>query len=52
MVLGYLIGKGQNQEYPNVVVRESAAKIQIQRERVVLGDEVPYHAGKKVKYRP
>jgi len=52
MVLGYLIGKGENQEYPNIVVRESAAKIQIQRERVVVGDEVPYHVGDKTKYRP
>ena len=52
MVLGYLIGKGENQEYPQIVVRESAAKIQIQRERSVVGDEVPYHYGKKSKYRP
>ena len=51
-VLGYLIGATKNQETPNVVRRQSAAKVQIQRERAVLGDEIDYHVGRKDKYRP
>jgi len=51
-VLGYLIGAGKNQETPNVVRRQSAAKIEFQRERVMLGDIPEYHPGRKDKYRP
>ena len=51
-VLGYLIGAGKNQETPNVVRRQSAAKIEFQRERVILGDIPEYHPGRKDKYRP
>lgn len=51
-VLGYLIGSGKNQETPNVVRRQSAAKIEFQRERVILGDMPEYHPGRKDKYRP
>ena len=51
-VLGHLIGEGKNQDTPVIVKRESAAKVQIQRERVVLGDEVPFHVNQKPKYRP
>ena len=51
-VLGHLIGEGKNQDTPIIVKRESAAKVQIQRERVVLGDEVPFHVNQKPKYRP
>ena len=50
-VLGYIIGSGKNQETPNVIRRESAAKIQLQRERVIVGDEIEYHFGRKDKYR-
>jgi len=50
-VLGYLIGSDKNQKTPNVVRRQSAAKIQIQRERVILGDEIEYHQGRRDKYR-
>ncbi len=50
-VYGYLIGADKNQETPKVVVRESAAKVTIGRERSVLGDEVPYHQNIKSKYR-
>ena len=50
-VYGYLIGADKNQETPKVVVRESAAKVSIGRERSVLGDEVPYHQDTKSKYR-
>ena len=38
-VLGYIVGSDKNQETPSVVRRQSAAKLTIQRERVVLGDE-------------
>tara|TARA_Y100000034_G_scaffold120728_1_gene164011 strand:+ start:736 stop:1584 length:849 start_codon:yes stop_codon:yes gene_type:complete len=37
-VLGYTTSMGSNQETPNIVIRENAVKIRIQRERVVLGD--------------
>ena len=51
-VLGYLVGEEENQETPPVVVRESAVKITIGRERAVVGDEPEFHAGRKDKYRP
>jgi|TARA_R110000824_G_scaffold375975_4_gene567025 hypothetical protein len=51
-VFGYLIGEDENQETPKVVVRETAVKVQIGREHVVLEDEIPYHHGLKPKYRP
>jgi len=51
-VLGYLVGSDKNQETPNVVRRQSAAKLIIQRERVVLGDEPYFDADHKDKYRP
>lgn len=50
-VLGYLVGEQENQETPAVIVRESAAKVSIGRERVVVGDEPEFHAGRKDKYR-
>ena len=50
-VLGYLVGSDKNQKTPNVVVRQSAAKLQIQRERSILEDEIEYHLGQKYKYR-
>lgn len=50
-VLGHLIGSGVNQETPNVVIRESAAEVTIGRERVVVGDEPEFHAGREDKYR-
>ena len=37
-VLGYLIGDGDNEEKPNIVVRENAVKVQIPRERVIFGE--------------
>jgi hypothetical protein len=51
-VLGYLVGADKNQETPNVVRRQSAAKIQIQRERLIVGDVPDFHAGRNFKYRP
>ena len=52
MVLGYLVGSDKNQETPFLVRRQSAAKLRIQRERVVLGDKPQYHPDLKNKYRP
>lgn len=37
-VLGYLIGEGENQERPKIVVRENAVEVKIGRERAILGD--------------
>jgi len=51
-VLGHLVGQDKNQETPNVVRRQSAAKIQFQRERVILGDEPYFDVQRKDKYRP
>ncbi len=51
-VLGYLIGGAENQETPNVVKNQSAARLTIQRERVILGDDPDFHFGNKSKYRP
>jgi hypothetical protein len=51
-VLGYLIGAGKNQKTPNVVIRQSAAKIQIQRERTIVGDVPEFRIDNKDKYRP
>ena len=51
-LLGYLIGAGKNQKTPNVVIRESAAKIQIQRERSIIGDIPEFRTDRKDKYRP
>ena len=42
-VLGYIIGQDKNQEQPFVVVRESAAEVKFQRERVVLQDELDHY---------
>jgi len=51
-VLGYLVGSDKNQETPNVVVRQSAAKVTIQREQVVVGAEPYFNTRWKSKYRP
>jgi hypothetical protein len=37
-VLGYLIGDGDNEEKPNIVVRENAVEVRIPRERVIFGE--------------
>lgn len=51
-VLGHITGQDKNQKTPNVVRRQSAAKIQFQRERVILGDIPHYDPERKDKYRP
>ena len=50
-VLGYIIGSNKNDKVPTVTIRESAAEVSIGRERVVVGDEPEFHAGRKDKYR-
>jgi hypothetical protein len=40
-VLGHLIGAGNNQEKPKVVIRENAVQIRFPKERVIVGDEHP-----------
>ena len=47
-VLGYLIGADKNQKQPNVVVRENAVEIRVQRERTILGDEPDWPKGKYI----
>lgn len=39
-VLGYIMGAGQNEERPKVVVRESAADFKLMRERAMTADEI------------
>lgn len=36
--LGHLIGKGVNQESPQIVVRENAVEVKVPREHIILGD--------------
>ena len=49
-VLGYLTGDGTNRDKPKVTKRETVVEIKISRERVVLGDELPWKK-KNNKYR-
>ena len=41
-VLGYLIGEGKNRERPKVTIRENYVKIRVSRERVIVGDKIPW----------
>lgn len=41
-VLGYLIGGGVNRTKPKVTIRESIVEVKISRERVIVGDEIPW----------
>ena len=50
-VLGYLLGEDKNEPQPKVVVRETAAKFEMQRERVITGD-VNEYLEKEGFYRP
>ena len=49
-VLGYIIGEGENQERPKIVVRENAVEIKIPRERVIYGD-IPNHIDDRGFYK-
>ena len=44
-VLGYLIGQDDNGDQPHIVKRENAVKVEITRERVMLGDEPDWLEG-------
>jgi len=37
-VLGYLVGEGENQETPTVVIRENAVEVKLGREKTIFGD--------------
>ena len=50
-VLGHLVGSGKNEEGPQVIIRQGAAEVKIQRERAITQDEVEFHLGKKPKIR-
>jgi len=45
-ILGHLIGAGNNQERPKIVIRENAVQIRFPKERVMIGDEHPDTEGK------
>tara|TARA_Y100000034_G_scaffold133764_2_gene200211 strand:- start:583 stop:1488 length:906 start_codon:yes stop_codon:yes gene_type:complete len=49
-VLGYIIGEGENQERPKIVIRENVVEIKIPRERVILGD-IPQHIDDRGFYK-
>ncbi len=49
-VYGYLIGADSNQKGPYITIRETAAEIKIQRERVIFGDIPDFKNGNK--FRP
>lgn len=50
-VLGYLMGEGINREKPKVVVRENYVEVKMSRERVMVGDQLPWRTVNKQKYR-
>ena len=39
-VTGYLIGEGDNQKTPKVVIRENAVEMKMPRERILTQDEI------------
>lgn len=41
-VIGYLIGKGVNDNQPKIAIRENAVEFKMPRERVVLGDTIQH----------
>jgi len=49
-VLGYITGEGTNRDKPKLTKRETVVEIRISRERVVMGDKVPWKK-KNNKYR-
>jgi hypothetical protein len=50
-VLGYLLGEDKNEPQPKVVIRETAAKFRLQREKLVVG-EINEYLKKEGFYRP
>ena len=45
-VLGYVIGEGNNENRPAIIVRENAVEVKFPKESVMVGDETPW---KKIK---
>jgi hypothetical protein len=41
-VLGYIVGEGDNREKPKITIRENRVKVRISRERVMIGDKIPW----------
>ena len=41
-VLGYLLGDGLNEEVPKIVTKETTIEIKMSKERVIVGDRVPW----------
>ena len=41
-VLGYLIGEGFNREKPQITIRENIVEVKISKERVIVGDKIPW----------
>jgi hypothetical protein len=50
-VLGYLISADKNEDTPVIVHRQSPAKLRIQRERTIVGDQPHFNPNSKDKYR-
>ena len=49
-VLGYLIGEGDSDDSPKVVIKENIVEVKLIRERSIIGDEKPWESDNK-KYR-
>ncbi len=41
-VLGHLVGEGHNRTKPKITIRENAVEVRISRERVIVGDKIPW----------
>jgi hypothetical protein len=41
-VLGYVIGEGNNENRPAIIVRENAVEVKFPKESVMVGDESPW----------
>ena len=50
-VLGYLLGSDTNEDAPLILKTQSATKVTVGRERVVVGDELTLAPNRKDKYR-
>ena len=48
-VIGYLIGEGNNQDSPKIVIRENAVEVKFPREKVIFGDIPDYLTSNKNK---
>jgi hypothetical protein len=48
-ILAYLVGAGENQDTPKVVIRENAVEVKIGRERAITQDEIDHRESKDRK---